>query len=312
VTFTGTGLSTVTGVRFGTGTLTTNFVSQSATSLTVLVPVVAATGIITLSTGARVNVGSGSAFTYVPRRNLATTLSPAGPLNVCLPRTLTATASSPAFAAGSLFDNIVYCVPVQADGKMLAGGAFTSYNGASHNRLIRLNADGTPDAGFATGTGFSGNVNTVAVQADGKVLVGGGFGSYNNGTTANSLVRLNADGSRDAIFATGTGFNSDVNSVAVQADGKLLVGGNFTSYNGTTGQNRLIRLNADGTRDASFTTGTGFDNTVRWRCRPTARCWWGASSRATTARRARTTSSASTPTAPAMRASRPARASIQG
>ncbi|MDO7873513.1 T9SS type A sorting domain-containing protein [Hymenobacter sp. ASUV-10] len=262
VTITGSQLDLVTGVRFGTGSLTTGFVSQSATSLTVRVPVTSSTGVLTLTNNVGGTATSSASFTYTPRPGgLVATLSPAGPLDVCQPRTLTATAASPAFATGTGFSDYLYSVAVQADGKVLAGGSFSSYNGtAGQNNLVRLNADGTLDASFATGTGFSDYVYSVAVQADGKVLAGGDFTTY-NGTTANRLVRLNADGTLDASFATGTGFNSTVRSVAVQADGKVLAGGDFTTYNGTTA-NSLVRLNADGTLDASFATGTGFNSIV--------------------------------------------------
>ncbi len=265
VTITGTNLAGVTGVRFGTGTLTTNFVSQSATSLTVRVPVVSSTGVITLTSNTGATVSTATNFTYTPRpAGLTATLSPAGPLDVCAARTLTATASSPAFATGTGFNGAVQSVVVQADGKVLVGGNFLSYNGTTGvNGLVRLNADGTRDATFVTGTGFNGNVLSVAVQADGRVLVGGTFTSYNGTTGLNRLVRLNADGTRDASFVTGTGFDNQVFSVAVQADGRVLVGGDFTSYDGTTGLNRLVRLNADGTRDTGFATGTGFDVSVR-------------------------------------------------
>ena len=67
------------------------------------------------------------------------------------------------------------------------------------------------------------------------------------GRAAGGVPAAHAHGQRPSpAFATGTGFNDYVYAVAVQADGKVLVGGNFTSYNGTSGQNRLIRLNADG------------------------------------------------------------------
>ncbi len=266
VTITGTNLATVTGVRFGTGMLTTNFVSQSATSLTVRVPVVSSTGPITLTNSAGATAVSSGTFTYVARQSLTATLSPAGPLDVCQPRTLTASAASPAFATGTGFDGPVRAVTVQTDGKVLVGGNFSSYNGtAGQNDLVRLNADGTLDAGFATGTGFNGFVFSVAVQTDGKVLVGGSFSSYNGTAGQNDLVRLNADGTLDASFATGTGFlgfNNSVYSVAIQADGKVLAGGGFTTYNGTAAS-CLVRLNANGSRDAAFVTGTGFNGNVQ-------------------------------------------------
>ncbi|MDO7873161.1 T9SS type A sorting domain-containing protein [Hymenobacter sp. ASUV-10] len=261
VTITGTGLDVVTGVRFGTGTLTTNFVSQSATSLTVRVPVVAATGPLTLTDNNGASVSSSTNFTYTPRTDLVATLSPAGPLDACQPRTLTASATTAAFATGTGFDGYVQTVVAQADGKVLVGGSFTTYQGTAASRFIRLNADGSRDTGFNVGSGFNNLVQTVAVQADGKVLVGGNFTQY-DGVAAGRLIRLNADGSRDTGFNIGTGFSSDVYAVALQADGKVLVGGLYSNFNNTSGLNRLVRLNADGSRDTGFSIGTGFNGSV--------------------------------------------------
>jgi len=71
-------------------------------------------------------------------------------------------------------------------------------------------------------------------------------------------MRLNADGTRDATFnQTGTGLNGQVQSLVRQPDGKILATGSFTTYNGVSAP-YVIRLNADGTRDATFNqTGTG-------------------------------------------------------
>jgi len=112
------------------------------------------------------------------------------------------------------------------------------------------------------GTGFDTNwVFSLAVQTDGKIIVGGGFTNY-QGVESNYIIRLNSDGSRDTTFDMGTGFNSQINSIKIQNDDKILVGGNFTTYQGV-GENRIIRLNSDGSRDTSFDIGTGFDNEVR-------------------------------------------------
>ena len=165
------------------------------------------------------------------------------------------------FNTGAEFNNGVYSIAVQTDGKILVGGSFTKYNGISENRIIRLNADGTKDTSFTTGTGFNNNVLSITLQTDGKILVGGSFTAY-NGVTENRIIRLNTDGTKDNSFITGTGFNSVITSITVQNDGKILVGGLFTSYNGIT-ENRIIRLNTDGTKDSSFITGTGFNDTIK-------------------------------------------------
>ncbi len=83
-------------------------------------------------------------------------------------------------------------------------------------------------------------IYTTSIQSDGKILFGGSFTAY-NGTTANRLIRLNPNGSVDTTFNTGTGFNSTIYTTSIQSDGKIIVGGQFTSYNGTTA-NRIVRL----------------------------------------------------------------------
>ena len=159
----------------------------------------------------------------------------------------------PAFLPPEL-DNTVRALAVQADGKLIVGGDFVRVAGVARNRLIRLNSDGTVDATFAVGSAAGGTVLALAVQADGKILVGGSFAGF-AGTNRNFLVRLNADGSVDAGFLT-LGMNSTVNALALQADGKLVVGGSFTTYANSTGttttRTRLARLNDDGTLDSSF------------------------------------------------------------
>jgi len=165
------------------------------------------------------------------------------------------------------FDREVYTVQLATDGSgdIYVGGAFRIYNSMAQNRLVRINADGSIDTGFAVGTGLNGSVQSLASATDGSgdVYVGGGFSSY-NGTAVNRLVRLNANGSIDTGFNVGTGFNDFVFTVAPATDGSgdVYVGGQFTSYNGTA-VNHLVRLNADGSIDTGFTVGTGLDGSVQ-------------------------------------------------
>ncbi len=155
----------------------------------------------------------------------------------------------------------VYTTSLQSDGKIIIGGAFTSYNLSLAGRIARLNADGTYDNSFNPGTGANGTVNTTALQIDGKILIGGYFQAF-NGTTRRRIARLNADGSLDTTFNLGTGANSNVWTTALQSDGKIIIGGEFTTYNGTA-INRIARLNADGSLDTTFNPGTGADSYVR-------------------------------------------------
>jgi uncharacterized delta-60 repeat protein/prepilin-type N-terminal cleavage/methylation domain-containing protein len=164
------------------------------------------------------------------------------------------------FDIGGGFNNIVNTIAVQSDGKILIGGSFTTYQGVSVNRIIRLNDNGSIDTTFDIGGGFNNIVNTIAVQGDNQILIGGTFTAY-QGVTVNRIIRLNDNGDRDANFNIGAGFNSTVLAVAIQNDGKILLGGAFTSYQGVVAA-RAIRLNTDGTRDTSFDIGTGFDGTI--------------------------------------------------
>lgn len=164
------------------------------------------------------------------------------------------------FDVGTGFDSDVYTIAIQPDGKILAGGHFVGYKGVAESRIIRLNTDGTKDTSFTTGSGFDNDVRSISLQADGKIIIGGLFQSYNS-TLNDRIVRLNTDGTKDTSFNIGTGFSSTVTSTAIQSDGKILVGGVFQSYNGVT-ENRIVRLNTDGTKDTTFNTGTGFDSVV--------------------------------------------------
>ena len=130
----------------------------------------------------------------------------------------------------------------------------------SYNKFIGYKSD-LLNRGFDTGTGFNSGIESIAIQTDGKIVVGGDFITY-NGTTQNRITRLNSDGTRDTGFNIGTGFDNFVSSIATQSDGKILVGGSFTTYSGST-QNYITRLNSDGTRDTGFTIGTGFTGDVR-------------------------------------------------
>lgn len=157
----------------------------------------------------------------------------------------------------AVFDAPVNDVVVQPDGKAVAVGAFSTYKGTARAGIARINADATLDTTFNPGTGFDSTQRAVALQPDGKIVVGGEFSSY-NGTTRIRVARINADGSLDTTFNPGTGANARVYALALQADGKIVIGGEFTNYNGTA-VNRIARLNADGTFDSTFITGTGFD-----------------------------------------------------
>jgi uncharacterized delta-60 repeat protein len=146
-------------------------------------------------------------------------------------------------------DGDVCSLAVEADGKILAGGQFSTLVGQARNYLGRLNPDGTLDTGFNPGADDW--VSSLTVQADGKILVGGYFTTL-GGQTRNYLGRLNPDGTLDTAFNPGA--NEAVSCLAVQAEGKILVGGDFTTLGGQT-RNYFGRLNPDGTLDTGFNPG---------------------------------------------------------
>ncbi|ESU24531.1 hypothetical protein FEDK69T_09800 [Flavobacterium enshiense DK69] len=164
------------------------------------------------------------------------------------------------FGQGDGANGSVKAVAVQPDGKILIGGDFTKYNGTTQNHIARLNSDGTPDSSFNSGFGADSKINSIVVQSDGKILIGGDF-SYYQGVERNRIARLNFDGSLDSTFNPGTGADSSVLSIAMQADGKILIVGSFTNYNGVT-QNKIARLKTDGSLDSSFNIGTGADMVI--------------------------------------------------
>jgi uncharacterized delta-60 repeat protein len=169
----------------------------------------------------------------------------------------------PSFNIGAGFDNEVGAIALQSDGKILVGGSFHSSNATPINALVRLNTDGSLDSTFNMGgSGFDSSavVDSLAVQPDGEILVGGEFSVY-NGDSHVRLMRLNPDGSADPGFDVGGGFNFPVQTLALQPDGKIVAGGSFTMFNGNP-QNRMTRLNSDGSLDASFNIGSGASNAV--------------------------------------------------
>jgi uncharacterized delta-60 repeat protein len=149
-------------------------------------------------------------------------------------------------------DGAVMCLSLQEDGRLIAGGSFTTVNGISRNRITRFMPDGALDGTFLNELGGANNaIHTIAIQTDSKILIGGSFTNV-NGATRNRIARLNTDGSRDTSFGVALAeANSDVRSVVAQDDGKVLIGGLFTTLNGET-RNRVARLNNDGSLDSSF------------------------------------------------------------
>jgi uncharacterized delta-60 repeat protein len=144
----------------------------------------------------------------------------------------------------------VRAIAIQPDKKIIIGGIFTTIDGTTRNGIARLNLDGTLDAGFNPDTS---GVDSIALQSDGKIIIGGSFTAV-GGTARTGIARLNSDGTLDAAFnptitfTFGTAF---VFSLAVQPDGKIIIGGIFTTIDGTN-RNFVARLKPNGTLDTGF------------------------------------------------------------
>lgn len=143
-------------------------------------------------------------------------------------------------------------IATQADGKIIVVGSFSQVDGAARNYIARLNGDWTLDASFDPGTGPNSSIKAVAIQSDGKILIGGGFSTI-SGLDRRYIARLNANGTLDTTFDSGIGPSSSIEAISIQPDGKILVGGWFSSYSGYS-QNYLARLNSDGSLDLGYRT----------------------------------------------------------
>ncbi len=161
------------------------------------------------------------------------------------------------FNSGTGADGDVNAAILQPDGRVVIAGIFTSVNGFARKGIARLNSDGSVDPNFGFSVGIDNTPLSLALQNDGRILVGGKFSSVDN-TLRFNLARLNTDGQVDLTFDPGNGPNGDVNAIAIQSDGRIVIGGNFIGYNGFS-RGGVARVLSNGSLDPTFdsTTGTG-------------------------------------------------------
>jgi uncharacterized delta-60 repeat protein len=242
-TYSGSSTNTTRIIRLNvSGTQDTSFVSGTGFSSNVN-----NTTHLSVESDGKIYVGGGPFTLYNGTTvNSFARINSSGSLDTTFPYT------SSTSAAG--FSNTVRSIFISGSNIYFAG-SYTSYRPI--NNIVRINTDGTQDTSFLIGAGLNTQANAVKLQSDGKIIVGGNFSSY-NGSTTPSLLRLNTDGTLDTSFIIGTGFNASVYSIDVQSDNKILALGNFTSYSGST-QNRITRINTNGTRDTTFNVGTGLN-----------------------------------------------------
>jgi uncharacterized delta-60 repeat protein len=147
-------------------------------------------------------------------------------------------------------------VAVAADslGRTIVGGSFTRFDGILRNRLVRLNTDGSLDLTFNANI-MNGEVRAIMILPSGKILVGGSFTAVRQSSASvsdtgrNRIAVFNADGTLDTSFDPNS--NGDVRLFVALPDGKIMVGGSFTTIAGV-GRSRLARLNSNITLDTSF------------------------------------------------------------
>lgn len=159
------------------------------------------------------------------------------------------------FNAGSGADQHIYSAVVQANGKIVVAGDFSSFNGQPRKGIARLNPDGTLEDSFHSGDPAQVRGFALALQPDGTIILGGHFTTI-NGVPRNDVARFNPDGTLDLAFTPAGAISGTVFGVAVQPDGKIVVGGNFEAAGGSP-RRALTRFLPDGALDPSFNPGVG-------------------------------------------------------
>ncbi len=141
---------------------------------------------------------------------------------------------------------------IQPDGKILLKGQVGSYDGVVREVLTRLHEDGSIDTSFANKFIVKGRMDDFVLLADGKIILTTTDTVY-DGTAIKNIIRINSDGSIDESFNFGnSGPNGYSEKLLLQPDGKILLEGTFTEYNGVAVK-RLIRIDNNGAIDPSFT-----------------------------------------------------------
>ena len=153
-------------------------------------------------------------------------------------------------------NDAVNVVIPQPDGKVIVAGRFTQANNVGRNRIARFNFNGSLDTTFDPGTGADEEIKAAVLQPDGRIVVAGRFHQF-QWVTHNGVCRLNANGSVDPNFGLGAGINNPAAlALALQSDGRIIVGGQFSQVDLTLRFN-LARLNTNGSVDLTFDPRNG-------------------------------------------------------
>ena len=157
-------------------------------------------------------------------------------------------------AAGTNLVSGAFTLATNSTGAITLGGSFRTYNGELRSHLARILPSGGLDPGFDAGTGPNDRVWALAVEADDDLLIAGDFTSV-DGQPRGRIARLHNSGTIDTSFAPGTGANRLIESIELLPDGRILIAGFFTTYNGTARSDVAI-LQPTGTLDTSFNAVT--------------------------------------------------------
>lgn len=155
-------------------------------------------------------------------------------------------------------------IVVQPDAKVVVAGMTKIYDGSNwvYNRnVVRFNPDGSLDPSFAIFPFIAQNLDKLLLQPDGKIILLGVL-SVDNGNTYPCIARLNPDGTLDNSFNIGSGANNRITSGVLTSTGKIIIGGNFTSYNGVPVQ-RLAAINPNGSLDLTFSFNGHISSSVK-------------------------------------------------
>lgn len=215
----------------------------------------------TINSSGLISIPAGTpANTYT----LTYSLSAVGNCNLASTATVTilvTNPSTPQIVAGIRANNAVNLIKLQSTNKSIISGYFTTYNNISAPRIARLNTDVTLDQTFVTAgpNPSSYPPNDMVIQSDDKIIVTGGFSGFSGGSNGFGIARLLTNGAIDTSYNLGgtgtagsTGYtNNTPYSLAIQSDGKILLGGDFYYFNGVQ-RLGIVRINTNGTIDTLF------------------------------------------------------------